>query len=63
MCSSDLHSARILILKLVLIGAELVLDVNTKVVGMDVSFLMPLVSRQNDLQNLSYGQITARRSQ
>ena len=45
----NLHSARILILKLVLISAELVLGVNTKVVGMDVSFLMPLVSRQNDI--------------
>ena len=59
----NLHSARILILKLVLIGAELVLGVNTKVVGMDVSFLMSLVSRQKDIQNLSYGQITARGSQ
>jgi len=29
--------------KLVLIGTELVLGVNTKVVGMDVSFLMSLV--------------------
>ena len=45
----NLHSARILILKLELIGAELVLGVNTKVVGMDVSFLMSLVSRQNDI--------------
>ena len=38
-----------LILKPVLIGAELVLGVNTKVVGMDVIFLMSLVSRQKDL--------------
>ena len=30
-------------------GAELVLGVYTKVVGMDVSFLMPLVSRQNNI--------------
>jgi len=30
---------------------------------MDVSFLMSLVGRQNDLYNLSYGQITSRRSQ
>lgn len=45
----NLHSARILILKPVLIGAELVLGVNMKVVGMDVSFLMPLVSRQNNI--------------
>ena len=34
--------------KQVLIGAELVLGVSTKVVGMDVSFLMPLVWRQKD---------------
>ena len=45
----NLHSARILILKSVLIGAELALGVNTKVVGMDISFLMSLVSGQNDL--------------
>jgi len=49
--------------KLVLIGIELVLGDNTKVVGMSVSFLMSLVWRQKDLWNLSYGQITTRRSQ
>ena len=35
--------------KLVLIGTELVLGVNMKFVGMDVSFLMSFVWRQNDL--------------
>jgi hypothetical protein len=36
-------------LSLTSLSSELGLAVNTKVVGMDVSFLMPLVSRQNDI--------------
>ena len=39
----NLHSARILILKLVLIGTELVLGVNMKVLDNFVSFLVALV--------------------
>jgi len=47
---------------LVLIGAELALGINMKVVGMDVTFLIALVWRQNNIYNLSYGQIATRRS-
>ena len=42
---------------------ELGFGVNMKVVDTGVSLLMPLVWHQNDLQNLSYCQMTAHRSQ
>ena len=42
---------------------ELALGVNTKVVDNFVSFPVALVGPQNDVLNLSYRQITTRRSQ
>jgi hypothetical protein len=42
--------------------SELGLGVNMKVVGMDVSFMMSLVSPQEDIHNVSYGQNTTQGS-
>ena len=48
--------------KLVLIGTELVLGVNMKVLDNFVSFLVALVWRENDVWSLSYDENTTGRS-